>query len=396
MPTNHNQNSSLETALSQTSVGRIVFLVTGLAYGGAEKQLLLLSTSLRKRGWQIHVVSMLPPLGFAEELKSAGILVSSLHMHRGMPDPRAIFALRRIIQQTQPQILHSHMVHANLLARTVRFLVPVPVLICTAQNIDEGGWRREMAYRITDPLCDLTTQVSQAGLERYIRVGAVSRTKARFIPNGIDSTLFCPDPHLRETTRKTLGLEDSVFVWLAVGRFESQKDYPTMINAFSELRALHPKVRLLIAGQGVLLADMQHLTKQLNLSGSVQFIGLRKDIAALMNGADAFVLSSAWEGLPMVLLEAASVGLPIVATDVGGNREVVRSNINGYLSPPRNPHALAEQMHRLMTLEPSTRLTMGQAGRQLVRTFFDLEIVVQQWEQTYLDLINKKIVDYGS
>jgi glycosyltransferase involved in cell wall biosynthesis len=112
-----------------------------------------------------------------------------------------------------------------------------------------------------------------------------------------------------------------------------------------------------------------------------------------MNSADAFVLSSAWEGLPMVLLEAASVGLPIVATDVGGNKEVVRSNISGYLSPPGNPHALAENMHRLMTLDPSTRLIMGQTGRKFVKKHFDLEIVVQQWEQTYLDLIAKKTVN---
>lgn len=393
---NHNQNPLLAAAQSQASRGRIVFLVTGLAYGGAEKQLLLLSTNLKLRGWQIHVVSMLPPLGFVEELKSAKISVSSLHMHRGVPDPRAIFALRKIIRQTQPQILHSHMVHANLLARIVRCLSTVPVLICTAQNIDEGGWRREIAYRITDPLCDLTTQVSRAGLERYINVGAVPRKKALFIPNGVDTNIFRPDPHLRETARAALNIGKSTFVWLAVGRFEPQKDYSTMITAFSEHHSLHPTAQLFIAGQGVLLSEMQQLVKQLNLTNSVRFVGLQKDIVALMNGADAFVLSSAWEGLPMVLLEAASVGLPIVTTDVGGSREVVHNNVNGFLAPPRDPHALAEKMHHLMILEHGTRMIMGQAGRQLVRTHFDLEIVVNQWEQTYLDLINKKVVNHGS
>jgi glycosyltransferase involved in cell wall biosynthesis len=375
---------------------KIVFLITGLAYGGAEVQLLFLSKRLRERGWETHVVSMLSPQAIAEEFVAAGITVSSLHMHRGIPDPRAILYLRKTLQQVRPQILHSHMVHANLLARIVRPLSPIPILICTAQNIDEGGWRREIAYQFTDPLCDLTTQVSNAGLERYIHVGAVSRRKAIFIPNGVDSTLFRPDRESRETVRKAFGIEDSTFVWLAVGRFEPQKDYPTMISAFSKLHRLHPTSQLLIAGQGVLLAEMQHFAKELNLSDSIRFIGLRKDIAALLNGADAFVLSSAWEGLPMVLLEAASVGLPIVATDVGGNREVVRSNVNGYLFPSRDTDTLAKKMHLVMTLEPDKRMAMGREGRQLIETYFDLEIVVDQWEEIYLNFLKQRGIGFVS
>ena len=216
------------------------------------------------------------------------------------------------------------------------------------------------------------------------------------IPNGIDTNLFRPDPRLRESIRAALEVDESTFVWLAVGRFEPQKDYSTMISAFSKLHTVHPTAELIIAGQGPLQTNIQQLVIQHNLASSVRFIGLRKDIVTLMNGADAFVLSSAWEGLPMVLLEAASVGLPIVATDVGGNQEVVYNNINGYLSPPQDPSALAEKMHCLMTLEPIKRLTMGQAGRQLIQTHFDLEVIVQRWEQIYLDLLNKKSVNHVS
>ncbi|SHE67702.1 Glycosyltransferase involved in cell wall bisynthesis [Desulfofundulus australicus DSM 11792] len=369
--------------------GRLLFLTTGLAYGGAETQLVRLATRLRARGWGVRVVSMLPPQAFAEELEAAGIPLATLNMRRGVPDPRALFRLASILRRDRPQVVHSHMVHANLLARLARPLARVPVLVCTAHNINEGGRHREWAYRLTDFFCDLTTQVSQAGLERYVRVGAVPRHKIRFIPNGVDTDHFRPNPEAGARLRHELGL-GSAFAWLAVGRIEGAKDYPNMLRAFARVLRERGDTVLLIAGQGSLREEAEQLANQLGLREKVHFLGVRKDVPELMNAADAYVMSSAWEGMPMVLLEAAATGLPIVATDVGGNREVVLDEQSGFLVPPEDLEALARAMLHLMDLSLEERQRMGEFGRRYIEENYSLDRVVDQWEALYMELLGKK------
>lgn len=368
---------------------KLVMLTTGLAYGGAETQLVHLATRLKARGWQVTVISMLPPQAYVQELAAMNIPVHSLNMRRGVPDPRALFHLAAILREERPKILHSHMVHANIMARVARALTHIPVVICTAHTVNEGGRHREWAYRLTDPLCDLTTQVSQVGMERYVRVGAVPRNKIKFVPNGVDTKLFRPDREARERLRAELNLHDS-FVWLAVGRFEEAKDYPTLLRAYAKVAQNKPPSRLLIAGHGPLLETIKGLAARLNITSFIHFLGIRKDVSDLMNAADGFVMSSRWEGMPMVLLEAAATGLPIVATDVGGNREIVLHNQSGFLVPPAQPDALAEAMQRLMNLPHQDRLSMGLTGREYVVQRYDLEKIVDQWEAIYCELLKKK------
>jgi len=372
----------------------IVFISTGLGYGGAETQLLHLATRLKARGWDVRVVSLTPPKAYVPELEAAGVPVISLGIRGKVPDPRPVFRLAKMIRTWRPQVVHSHMVHANLVARLVRLLAPVPVLICTAHNIDERGRRgsgrlREIAYRLTDPLCDLTTQVSQAGLERYVRIGAVPQHKIRYLPNGIDTERFRPDPEFRARLRQELELE-AAFAWLAVGRFDVQKDYANMLQAFSRVAPERSEGRLVIAGDGPLRPSMEQLASDLGVTDRVKFLGIRRDIPALMDAADAYVMSSAWEGMPMVLLEAAATGLPIVATDVGGNSEVVIDGKTGFLVPPKDPEALAQVMVRLMDLPQEERRRVGEAARQHIVANYSLDHVVDQWEALYRDCLAQK------
>ena len=370
---------------------KILYLITGLNLGGAEMQLVHIATRLEARSWNVRVVSLIPSWSSAcaEYLEAAGIPVVSLNIRRKLPDPRPFLHLAQLIRTWRPHVVHSHMVHANLLARLVRPLAPIPVLVCTAHNINEGGRLREILYRLTDPLCDLTTQVSRAGLERYVRVGAVPAHKIRLIPNGVDTVRFRPDREARDNVRGALGLQDS-FVWLAVGRFERAKDYPNMLRAFAGVVARRPEARLIIAGQGTLQREAEQLVAELRIADRVHFLGVRKDISALMNAADAYVMSSAWEGTPMVLLEAGATGLPIVATAVGGNGEVVVDGQTGFLVPPGDSEALMQAMLRLMDLSSEERARMGLAGRAHVDANYSLERVVDQWEKLYTEVLLRK------
>lgn len=368
----------------------ICFLITSLAYGGAEIQLLRLATRLRARGWDVRVVSMRPPKAYVHELEAAGIAVSSLDIRKKYPDPRPIFRLARLIWSCRPKIVHGFMVHANLLARIVRLISPIPVLICSARSIDEGGRIRELLYRLTDPLCDITTQVSRAGLERYVEVGAVARNKICFIPNGVDIEQFRPDSNVRNRMRGEMGL-DAAFMWLAVGRFDVAKDYPNMLSAFAEVAKKRQDSVLILVGDGPLRSEMQGLAQNLALADRVRFLGIRRDIPELMNAADGYVMSSAWEGMPNVLLEACSSGLPSVVTDVGGNAEVVLDNVMGFLVSPKDPKSLSEAMLRLMNLSGQKRREMGDAARQYVKANHSLDRVADMWEMLYYEYLKRSV-----
>jgi len=344
----------------------LLFIITSLAYGGAETQLVRLATRLKARGWEVRVVSLLPPRAYVEELEATGIPVLSLGIRRKMPDPRPILQLARLIREWRPHIVHSYMVHANLLARLVRLMVPVPILVCSARNVKERNRLRELLYRLTDPLCDLTTQVCQA------------RHKIRYIPNGVDTAHFKPDSETRVALRRGLGLEN-LFVWLAVGRFDPPKDHLNLVRAFARVVAEEPNTALLIAGDGPLRPSVEELVRELRLEGSVRFLGIRRDMPQLMNAADAYVMSSAWEGMANVLLEASATGLPIVATDVGGNGEIVLDGETGFLVPPKDPGKLAQAMLRLMSLPQEERKSMGEKARRYVEDNFALEQIVEHW-----------------
>lgn len=372
---------------------RVLFVITGLGLGGAENQVVKLAARLKQRGWEILVVSLTPPGSLAEELQAADIPVESLKMQSPLSLGPAMIRLARLVSRWKPRIVHAHMFHANLICRLVRLIAPVPVLICTAHSIYEASRKakrprevswRELAYRFTDPLCDLTTQVSQAGLARYVAVKAVPAEKIRVMPNGIDTNLFCPRPEIRTALRQELGV-DKHFVWLAVGRLEPQKDYPTLLQAFAHLREGNHV--LLIAGEGRLRKELEDLAASLGIAERVRFLGPRRDIPALMNAADAFVLSSRWEGFGLVVAEAMACGLPVVATDSGGPREIVGCSGAGLLVPPGDPLALARAMEHFMNLPEAERHRLGQLGWKHVLNNYSLDSVAKRWEALYYQFL---------
>jgi glycosyltransferase involved in cell wall biosynthesis len=366
----------------------LVFVITDYPYGGAQTQVIDLAIRLKARGWKVGVISIMtpeaPPL--IKMLEDADIPWKTLGVERGKVDLGIFLKMRKILKEWQPSVVHSHMVHANIFTRLARIVSHMPVLICTAHNINEGGKVRMMAYRFTDFLCEHSTNVSIAAVERYVDIKAAPKHKISFIPNGIDFSRFRFSTSARNKLRDTLKLGQT-FVWLAVGRLEEQKDYPNMLQAFKTMPENH---RLFIVGEGPLLVSLQNLCKTFGLDKRVSFLGRRTDVPDLMSAADAYLMSSAYEGLPMVLLEAAATTLPMVATDVGGNREIVFEGQNGYLVPPHDAQALAKAMQTLSTLGSDQRQQMGKRGREHVVATYDLDKVVNQWEALYLKWIERR------
>ena len=199
-------------------------------------------------------------------------------------------------------------------------------LISTIHNVYEGGWLRMLAYRITDSLADRTTAVSSAVAERFVDLGAVSRKKCIVITNGIDTAEFTPNALRRAAMRAQMGITNQS-VWLSVGRITAAKDPENLLRAFESVCRSCEEVELWIAGESPAQADVRSSNFPVDLPHSagdkIRSLGLRTDIPALLDAADGFVLASAWEGMPLAVGEAMAMEKPIVATDVGGVRELV-------------------------------------------------------------------------
>ncbi len=368
----------------------VMMLVTSSSVAGAQRQVHDLAVAMHEREWRVAVVSMLP-LDFTPGdemfggLPERGIETYSLAMGRGIPDPRAIVRLRSRIDDFAPDVVHAHMVHAILLARVTRLTKRMAVLISTMHNQHQGSRWRYGAYRLTDRLTDLTTTVSQLAMEDAVRLGAVPAGRVEVVPNGIDVAGFGRSDTSRDLTRADLGVGDD-FVWLAAGRLAEAKDYPNMLEAIA-LASGTAGFRLLIAGVGPLEADIEAQIRSLGLEDRVSLLGLRTDMPDLMSAADGFVMSSAWEGLPMVLLEAGASGLPVVATDVGGSHDAIVDGVTGHVVPRADPSALAAAMQHIMDLPDEQRNAVGKAGREHIVATFDLDAVADRWQRIYDQLL---------
>lgn len=378
---------------------KIALVTTSLAKAGAEIQVLELARRLNERVWDVQVVSLLPPGPLAELLEESGVGVVSLAMRGARSVPRAWLRLVQFVRRFRPDVVHAHMFHANLLARLARLAAPVPVLICTAHSTYEVSSRtqqprertwRDWAYRWTDPLCDVTTQVSEAGRDRYVRARAVPDTRIRVVPNGLDTDRFGPNAQVRRKLRDEMGWQ-GLFVWISVGRLEAPKDHRTLLKAFAQLE--RRGALLVLVGEGTLRGELELSARSLGVVDRVRFLGARDDIPDLLNGADGYVMSSRWEGLPMALLEAQACAVPVVATCVGGVAQIVQHGVTGFLIPPNDPEALAQAMLRVMELPPEERTRLGEAGRRHIVANYTLDRVVGQWEALYRDLLSRKGIE---
>jgi glycosyltransferase involved in cell wall biosynthesis len=367
---------------------RVFLLSTSMGMGGADQQILILARAMRARGHEVRIVTLAPlgPMGL--EARADGIPIESLELRRSAGDLPRIIRLARMIRSWQPDLLHSHLVHANLLATTLRPFTRVPALISTIHSINDGGPLRMAAYRLTSGLVDRFTIISQLAADRYVAIGAVPARRMQVIPNAVDTDRFRRLPGARTQLRKELGL-DHQFVWLAVGRFEEAKDYPTMIAGFARLADSHPDSLLLLVGKGSLRENVEMLLREHGVEQRVRFLGVRRDVPELMSASDGYLLSSAWEGMPVVLLEAAAAELPVVATRVGGVAEVVDDGTTGLLVPPGDPGALAGAMEAIERLDPAARVAMGARGRALVEQRYGTGHIMEMWERLYGELAAK-------
>lgn len=365
----------------------VALLIPGLdRIGGAERQTMLLATGLAARGWRVSVVALSGRGGeAANELRGAGAAFFCLEMRKGLADPRGWLRFHRWLRREKPEVVHAHLPHAAWMARWSRLGAPVRGVIDTLHSTSTGTVGRRLGYRWSGWLADRVTAVSEAVAEAHLAARMAARTKLTVLPNGVDVERWRPDGVVRAAMRREMGL-DGVFLWVAAGRLEAVKDYPTLLRAMVETLET---AFLAVAGAGPLEEELRHLSKELGLEHRVRFLGFEPEVRRWMQAADGFVLSSRWEGLPLALLEAAACGLPAVATDVAGTREAVANEQTGLLATPEDAKALAGAMTRLMRMPAGERAAMGRRAREFVTERYGLEAVLDRWEALYREVLDR-------
>ncbi|WP_343655961.1 glycosyltransferase [Cupriavidus sp.] len=361
---------------------RILLLVTGLRLGGAERQVADLARAFSSMGHAVAVVSLTTG---REVTLAPSVEYRAIDMQKTPWSMlRSLLMVRAFVKAWGPDVIHSHMVHANLFARMLTRTLAAPPLVCTAHSMREGGLLRMALYRITDSWCALTTHVSAAGRQQMIDVGAARPSRLIVVANGIDTAAFHPDGAKRDVTRAALPFPPDSRLLLNVGRLVEEKDQATLINAFARVRQQGFDVRLAIAGDGPRRQSLEQQIRSLGLEDAAWLLGRRADVAELMTAADVFVLSSRIEGMPLAVGEALACGTSVVSTDAPGVKELCGSLAR--IVPAGDARALAEAICAALREDPH-ETGQANARRERVESHFGLQATAARWVDIYHQLI---------
>lgn len=364
----------------------IVHFVENLDRGGLERTVVDLIASQREAGHQCRVICLFKLGLLARELLASGVRVDACGKQPGL-DLRALRRARELLRQSPDAVIHTHNAMAHYYAVIASLGLPVKCRINTRHGM--GGrsrsGRQEWLYRQSMRFTDYAVAVCEAARERFAEEGVHPRHGLLAVPNGIRLERFrSADPDARRTLAAELGWPAGSRIIGTVGRLQPVKDHALLLRAFAKVRVQVPEAVLAIIGDGPLREALEAQATQAGLADAVRFLGDRHDVPRLLMGMEVFALSSSSEGYSIALLEACAAGLPIVATDVGGNREIVREGVNGRLVPSGDAAALATALIALLR-GGDRAATMGRAGQAWAQAEASFRTMAERYHGLYED-----------
>lgn len=343
----------------------ISHFVENLNRGGLERAVIDLVRAQVALGHRCQVICLFERGSLADELAELDVPVHACGKRRGF-DLSALKRARRRLREHATGILHTHNATAHYHAVLAALGLPIRRTINTRHGMGalEVGSRREWLYRRSLARTDAVVTVCETARRELLRLGAVPESKLVAIPNGIRIERYAAaDESTRGRLRDSLGLPAQTRVIGTVGRLAPAKDHLGLITAFAELSGRVPDCALVIVGDGELRGELEARIRAAALQDRVFLLGDRNDVGDLLRGFDLFAMSSRTEGYSIALLEASAAALPIVATDVGGNAEIVRDGVNGRLVPAGDSLRMMTALQELVE-DPALRAVLGQAGRE--------------------------------
>lgn len=354
---------------------RVCHVSLTLKTGGLERILADLARHHNREACQPEFLAIREVGRFADEIRQAGGIV-----HQLRPANRwgQIAQMRRLFRAQRYDIVHTHNTYPHLYASIAARLAGVPVVVNTRHGQRAGhGWKSRTQFRWASHLVDRIITVSDDAANLCIESDRIVPQKVQRIWNGIDLSDFAFSGPIQQP------------IAICVARLSAEKDFSTLLKAVPQVVTQIPDFRLKIVGDGPERSRIESLIAELGIGPNVELLGERTDVPQLLRAAGFFVSSSLTEGISLTLLEAMAVGLPVVATSVGGNPEIVLPNKTGYLVPPQDSASLAAAMIT-MCRQQSNWITMAQAGRQRVAQNFDVRRMAHDYEQLYRDLSRSK------
>lgn len=365
--------------------------------GGGQKNLLSLAESLDKSVFDVSICSRAdgPLVNAAKERDIRHLPVTfSKRFNR-----KIIRDIEAILQKNHTAILHTHGGVAGFFGRWAARRCKVPVVIHTLHGIHYLHYRNiglKHIYifmeRCFSRFTDALVFVSQDDLKQGRKFKLAPEEKMAVIKNGIDFAALAArvkDVDRRSYAQELLKVGPDDLLVGTVARLHRQKGIPTLLKAAQIIRKAVPRVKIVVAGGGPLKQRMEGLNKRWGNEDFVLILGEREDAQELLALFDVFVLPSLWEGLPYVLMEAAALGKPVVATDVEGTRELIKDGHTGILVPTRNPESLA---HGVISLLQNRELAirLGESLHEDLSARFSLFKMVQKIQALYLEIFEKK------
>ena len=360
---------------------RICQLITTLGVGGAERGVYELAKRLDGERFDVRVIA-LQGGEVAEWLGEAGVPAGVLGV-RGKWDVLKLRRLAGVLRRERPDVLHTHLFHADLAGRPAALAASVPHVVHTVWTA-EGRFRPwQFAYaRLLARACDRIVCVSPSVREHHARRSGLPARCYTVIPWGVDTEAFRRDRNTRRRLRGQWGLAAGDVLVAFVGRLEFYKGIDTLLGAMSHLGGRGRAVRLVIAGDGPMRGAVEGFLAHDEGGRGVRALGHVRDVPAVLSAADVYVMPSLWEGWPLALGEAMSAGLPAVGTDVPGIRDLIVAGKTGLLIPKGDAAALAEAIERLIADRP-LRLSLGRAARRRIVEHFAIDAAVAAHERLY-------------
>jgi len=361
---------------------RVLQLVIGLDVGGLEDVVVNLINHLARRGVACHLGCLAGRGVWGSRCAPQGVWEGNLPARRKCA---ALWSLCAYLRRNGIGLINCHNRQAFLYAVAASFLTGVP-LVYTRHGREWARsrkwiWLDRALLRFTAGIVGVSSDIT----DLVVRLEKIPASKVRLIRNGIDAERFVPPVRERAEIRRRLGIPEQAFVVGSVGRFSREKKYASLIRSFARFRAGARSAALVLVGDGPERQELARLARDAGLAECVRMPGMQDDVVPWLQSLDVFCLSSSTEGTSISLLEACSVGLPVLVTDVGGNPEIVRDGGTGLLAPASDEEAFARGLARLLA-DGSLRRELGRAARERVRDRYSAERMAQEYLNFYREL----------
>ncbi len=357
--------------------------------GGTETQAVELARRLDPKRYQLTIGCLRREGPLLERLKDTPVEIMEVNLGGGLDSPSGLLRIAKLAQflrRKRFQIMHAHDLWSNLVGMAAAMLARTPVTITSQRDLSHHVWYgtyRRRVLRFLQRRSSLVLTNARAIRDGLIEQDHLPPEKVRVIYNGVDLDRFHTAP---DRSRIFPGREGNKMIVLVGNMVTDVKGQGVLIAAAHQVVSAYPKTQFVLVGEGAKRADFEKQVQEKGLQGNFLFLGRRSDVPAVLACCDIAVLPSLAEGLPNAVLEYLAAGLPVVATALGGNLEIIQDGATGLLVPPQDPHALSAALLKLLSNE-DLAAKIARSGHDYVKQNFSFERLVADMDQLYAKLL---------